>query len=174
MLPSGERDSWMFVAAACLSRLVAPESLEREVCKLAREVAGWSARETRSRMQAVLRRASAAEAGDQVYWAGVWKDPRYQLTNHRIVELLDITPDEEQELKTIVLEHTRLNRDRTRKEKRRREQGVEPRKEYLAEAKNRRKRAKRLRDKGLSYAEIARRIGCSPRHVPRLLARTEH
>ncbi len=163
----------MLVAAACLSRLIAPEFLEREVCKLAREVAGWNARETRSRMHTVLRKASAAEAGDQVLWEGVWKDSRYQFTNHRIVELLDITPDEEQELKTIVLEHTRLDRDRKRKKKHRREQGAKDRKEYLAEVKNKRRRAKRLRDKGLSYAEIARRIGCTPQHVPRLLSRTE-
>lgn len=169
-LPPGRRDAWMLVAATCLSRLVRPEFLEREVCRLAREVAGWSASETKTRMQSVFKKAKEAELGYDILWQGDWKDPRYDFTNQRIIEYLEITPAEEQELKTIISEHTRRRRDRQRKEKLRREQDIKPRKEYLAEAKKKRRRAKRLRDKGYSLAQIARRIGCSTRHVSRLLS----
>ncbi len=100
-LPAGNRASWMLIAATCLSRLVEkPEFLEKEVLRLAAEVAGWSRSETRSRMQAVLLRSRAAALGDEVLWEGRWKDPRYDFTNRRIIEMLNITPEEETQMKT--------------------------------------------------------------------------
>jgi len=170
MLPAGKRDSWMLVAASCLSQLHKPDFLEEKVCRLAREVAGWSPSETKSRMHSVFKNAKEAQSGGKVRWEDTSKDPRYGFTNQRIIEELAITPAEEQEMKTIISEHTRRRRDRMRKEKVRREQGAKPRKEYMAEANKKRKRAKGLREKGFTYAEIAKRIGCSERHVPRLLS----
>jgi PAS domain-containing protein len=169
-LPPGNRDSWMLIAASSLSRLVEkPEFLEREVFALAAEVAGWSRSETKSRMQQVFARARAAASGGKVLWDGEWKDPRYNFTNQRIIEMLDITPEEETELRTIISDHSRLHRDRVRKERQRRAQGVQPRGEYLAEAKKKRRLARQMQRRGVSTAEIARRLECTPRHVSRLI-----
>jgi hypothetical protein len=67
-LPAGKRNDWMFVAAVSLSYLVEPQLLEMELAVLGREVGGWSERETRSRVQAVLTRAHSASAGEVVEW----------------------------------------------------------------------------------------------------------
>jgi DNA-binding CsgD family transcriptional regulator len=168
-LPSGERDSWMLVAATCLSRVMEPEYLEREVYKLAEEVAGWNKRETRTRMQQVFARSKAASREDQVLWEGSWKDPRYEFTNARIIDMLNITPEEERQLKTIISDRTKGQRDRERKETQRRSRGVKPREEYLAQQHSKREQVYNLHERGHSKSEIARRTGYTPRHVYRLL-----
>lgn len=121
------------------------------------------------RCQEVLVRSRAAASGDKVMWEGRWEDPRYNFTNQRIIETLNITLEQETEMKTIVSDHTRLRRDRERKERQRRAQGVQPRSEYLAGAKKKRRLARQMRRRGSSIAEIARRLGYSPRHVSRLI-----
>lgn len=168
-LPPGKRDSWMLVAATCLSRLVAPEYLEREVYRLAGEVAGWRKSETKSRMQQVFVRASAAAKDDKVLWRGSFKDPRYEFTNQRIIDLLDITPEEERELKTIISKDTKRQRDRERKESRRRSQGAKPRDEYITQARDKRQKVKELHEQGYSNSEIALQTGYSARHISRVL-----
>jgi len=164
-LPPGQRDAWMFAAAVSLSYRGEPQFLEKELIALGRDYANWSEGETRSRMQAVVSRARSATLGEKTEWQGRQRDPRYRLTNQRLIEMLQIASGEQRHLKTIISEETKRERDWQRKERQRRSQGAQPRDEYVASARERRqhnrREAKKLRDKGKSLREIGRELGVS-------------
>jgi hypothetical protein len=129
-LPPGQRDSWMFVAGVMLSYLVEARALEREIIALGRDYADWSEGETKSRMHTVIDKAQTAAAGEKVQWKEQQGHPRYWFRNQSIIDRLEITPEEERHLKTIISEDTKRERDRERKERARRSQGAQPRNEY--------------------------------------------
>jgi hypothetical protein len=172
-LPPGQRDSWMFVAGVMLSYLVEARALEREIIALGRDYADWSEGETKSRMHTVIDKAQTAAAGEKVQWKGQQRHPRYWLKNQSIIDRLEITPEEERHLKTIISEDTRRERDRERKERARRSQGAQPRDEYIADARETRQHTRReaqtLRGEGRSLREIGRVLGISHTQVGRLL-----
>jgi hypothetical protein len=163
----------MFCAAVSLSYLLEPQALEKEVIELGRDWAGWSEGETRSRMHTVLSKRRAAADGKTTEWLDQQRDPRYRQSNQKIKSMLKITPEEEVLLKTIISKDTKRQRDRKRKERERREAGVRPRDEYLAETRElkqqRRQDAKKLRGKGMSLRKIGKELGVSPTEVRRLL-----
>jgi len=173
-LPAGERDLWMFCAALSLSHLVEPLALERKVIELGRDYAGWSETETKSRMHTVFSKSRAAADGVTAEWLGQQRDPRYRLTNQRIISMLKIMPEEEVELKTLISKETKRQRDRERKERERRAHGARPREEYIAGARERgqhnRREARKLRGEWKSLREIGRDLGVSHSEVRRLLA----
>ncbi len=144
-LPSGERNAWMFAAGSSLAYLVEAEFLERELIVLGRENADWSEAETRSRMHSVITRAKDASNGETFEWQGKERDPRYRLTNQKIIDDLNITTSEEKEMKVIISEDTKRQRDRERKERERRSKGAIPRDEYLDRASEKRSLAYDLR-----------------------------
>jgi hypothetical protein len=176
-LPPGERDGWMFVVGCSISFLIDPRSLEKELLALGRKVAGWSEAETRSRMHSVIANARSASNGETVLWKGQRRDTRYRLTNEKIIDWLKITPEEQQHLETIVSgerkQEIRRKRDRERKEKKRRSEGVVPRKEYLAERRERKQHnrtlAKQLEAQGMGPRKIGRELGISHTLVRALL-----
>jgi DNA-binding CsgD family transcriptional regulator len=160
------RDRWLFLAGVAMSWISPPEVLHRELHALAEEVGGWTPGHTDSKMHAIFRTAREHQAGKRVEWAGMEVSPRYRFRNETIIEALEITPEEERHLKTIISDEERRRRDRDRKEKERRAKGVRPRAEVAAE---RQREASRLASEGLSNTEIARRLGISRRHVYKLL-----
>jgi hypothetical protein len=176
-LPPGQRDNWMYVAGCSMSFLMDPQSLEKELLALGRKLADWSEAETRSRMHSVISRARSTAGGEKVQWNGQQQDTRYRLTNQKIIDLLGITPEEGQHLKTIVSEdrrqENRRQRDRDRKEQKRRSEGVRPRNEYLAESRERRQYnrhlVKKLKAEGLSLRKIGGELGISHTQVSSLL-----
>ena len=176
-LPPRKRDGWMFVASCSMSFLMDPRSLEKKLIDLGWKRAGWSEAETRSRMHSVIASARLAAAGETIQWKGEQRDTRYRLTNEKIIDWLEITPEEEQHLKKIVSgsrkQEIRRQRDRERKEKKRRSEGVRPRDEYLAQREEDRWRhrtlAKELKDQGMSMREISRELGRSHTYVGELL-----
>lgn len=176
-LPPGRRDEWMFVAGVSLSYLVAPEALEKKMFALGREVANWSEAKTRSCISTVLSRAHAAADGKTLEWQGQQRTTRYWLTNEEIIRRLRITPEEEEHLKTIISKDTRRKRDRERKERQRRSEGVAPRAAYLAERKESRQHdrhtAQRLSSQGMSLRKIGSELGISHTQVKRLLGSEE-
>jgi hypothetical protein len=147
------RDRWMFVAGVGMSWLAVPPVLRRELYALAAEIGGWTEAQARSKLSAVMSRAHAAARGERVEWAGLECDPRYRLKNQTIIELLEITPEEERELKTIISDEERRRRDRERKNPEMR------RKEYLTRAAKRRAQARRMAAEGLSVRQIGKRLG---------------
>jgi hypothetical protein len=171
-LPPGQRNPWMFAATISLSYLVEPEVLEREIITLGRDYAGWSERETRSRMQTAISRAHAASVGDKVEWNGQQRDPRYRLKNQTIIDMLGITPSEEKEMQVLISKDTKRQRDRERKERERRSRGAKPRDEYLAEASEKRRVAHELHQQGMSLRKIGKRLGVSHTQIKRMISTT--
>jgi DNA invertase Pin-like site-specific DNA recombinase len=90
-------------------------------------------------------------------------DPRYRFKNQTIIELLEITADEEREMKTIISDEERRRRDRRRKNP------EMTRQEYEGRAADRRLEARRMASEGMSRQEIAKTLGWSKRHVQRVL-----
>jgi hypothetical protein len=159
------RDRWMFVAGVGMSWLAIPPVLRRELFALAREVGGWTEGRARSKLSAVISRSHAAARGERVEWAGFDWDPRYRLRNQTIIELLEITAEEEREMKTIISDEERRQRDRERKNP------EMTRGEYETRAAKRRAQARRMAAEGLRPQEIAETLGVSVHSVRSYLYR---
>jgi DNA-binding NarL/FixJ family response regulator len=88
-----------------------------------------------------------------------------------MIELLEITPEEERQPNTIISGDERRRRDRGRKKRQRREAGeVEmTRQEYLTRAVRRRAQARRLAQGGKSLRQIAKELGISHEAVRKAL-----
>ena len=156
-------DRWMFVAGVAMSWLAIPSVLRRELYALSREVGGWTEATAKSKLHAVFRTAHEAAKGEKVEWAGMKVDPRYRLKNKTIIEALEISPEEEREMRTIIGDDERRRRDRVRKNP------EMSRAEYLIRAAKRRAQARRLSEEGLSLRKIAEELGISKSQVQRAL-----
>jgi hypothetical protein len=159
------RDRWMFLSGVAVSWLAVPAVLRRELYALAYQAGGWTERHTRSKLQAVFRTAHQAARGERVLWQGIEMDPRYRFRNQTIIELLEITAEEEREMKTIVSDDERRRRDRQRKNP------EMSRQEYEARAAHRRSEARRMASEGLRVKEIAEALGLSTHTVRSYLYR---
>lgn len=93
----------------------------------------------------------------------------YNVSNNKLIDWLQITPDEQRQLETIIGRSIKYERNNQRREKARRSEGKATRTEYLNDAAERRTEALRLRSEGLSHQDIADRLGISKRHVARIL-----
>ncbi len=165
------RDRWLFLAGAAMSWISPPEVLRRELHALAEEVGGWTPGHTDSKMHAIFRTAHEHQAGKRVAWDGLAVSPRYKFKNRTILDWLEVTPEEERHLKTIISDEERRRRDRERKQEERRRSGeVEmSRSEYEGRAAKRRSEALRMAAQGLRSGEIAAELGISKSSVQKML-----
>ena len=155
-LPPGERDLWMFIAGVAMSWMsVNPHVLQRELWELAKEAARWDEREAYGRLQAIMKRAHMAARGEKIEWMGHEVDPRYHFKNQTIIDWLEITSEEEEELDVIISRGEKRKRNRKHKERVRREAGVMPRSEYLQLAELNRREVARRTAEGESASQIA-------------------
>lgn len=151
------RDRWLFVAGVGMSWLAIPAVLRRELFALAREVGGWTEARTRSKLHAIFRTAHEAAAGKRVEWQGLKYDPRYRMRNQTVIEWLEITAEEERQMRTLISDDERRRRDRERK------QPEMTRREYETRATKRRAQARRMAAEGKGSREIADELGISQR-----------
>jgi hypothetical protein len=149
------RDRWMFLSGVAMSWVAVPTVLRRELYALAHQAGGWTEKHTRSKLQSVFRSAHQAARGEKVQWQGIEVDPRYRFKNQSIIELLEITAEEEREMKTIISDDERRRRDRQRKNP------EMSRQEYEARAAHRRSEARRMASEDLRVKEIAEALGLS-------------
>ena len=157
------RDRWLFIAGVAMSWICSPEVLDRELTRLAEQIGGWGEKRTKSKLSQIFKRVKAAAAEEKVSYAGAEFDPRYRFRSETIVRWLEVTPEEQRELKTIISDEERRRRDRERK-------GSEmSRAEYEGRAQGRRQEATKLRAEGLCISDIAGKLGVSTRHVKRML-----
>jgi hypothetical protein len=167
-LPPGERDNWLFLAGVAMSWIAIPPVLERELRELAKEAANWSDEESARRLQAIMKRAHMAARGEQVEWplgSGRMVDARYRLRNQTIIEWLEITSDEEEDMDVIISKTEKRRRDRERKAQERREAGIADRYEIAAQNKA---AVLRMTQEGKGASQISDRLTLSERYVKQL------
>ena len=171
-LPPGHRDLWLFLAITAMSWLTEdPRILYREARALALEVSTWPEGQMRSQMQAIFKRAQQAAQGKTITWRGREIDPRYHFRNETIIEWLEITPEEQREMRTLIGKEEIRRRHREAERQRTYETGAvqQDRATYLAQAEERRKQAQQMRASGKKQKEIAQALGISQQAVSYLL-----
>jgi hypothetical protein len=93
----------------------------------------------------------------------------YNISNEKLIRWLDITEDEQKQLKTIIGRKEKQRRDTEATREQRRAAGVLPRDQYEARAAKRRVEAQKLRQEGMSFRKIGEALGCSEGEIRRLL-----
>ena len=150
------RHRWLYLSGVAMSWLtVNPNAMRRELYELAREAGGWSEQYAAGKLSSVIRRTFGAFAGEKVEYQGRQVDPRYRFSNQRIIEELEITGEEERELRTIISDEERRRRDRARKDP------EMDRQQYLTRAAKRRAQARRMVSEGCSVGQIAETLNVS-------------
>lgn len=163
-LPPGNRDTWLFLACNAMSWLAPPAAMIREINALSAECAGWTDKETKSRMNTVVRRAQMAIAGETIEWNGVRVDPRYRFRSETIVNWLEIEPEEMRRanLRTLVDDTIKRELATQRETDRRRRNGSASREEQRQERLKLGFKAMHLTvQEGLSQREAAEDLGVS-------------
>lgn len=112
----GWRMRWMFWSLNFLLLSGATHSgqMFHEARALAREIGfldGW----TEADLSTLYRKAQAFERGERIEFGGKEYPPLYTPRNQTLLDLFQITPDEERELRTIVSEEEAKKRDADRK-----------------------------------------------------------
>ena len=100
-----------------------------EAAELARQIDpkwGYQSRE----LSTLYQKARAHEAGKKVEFGDRHYPALYTPKNDTLINLFQITPAEQQQLKTIISPDQARERDRLRKQKQRRAAGVQDRKTY--------------------------------------------
>jgi hypothetical protein len=155
-VPVGCRNNFLFVAATAVAWGAKPQNseLEAEIACLAREFCPlFTPSEVRATTCTVIR---AAKAGTTA-----------KFTSARLVEMLEVTIEEQRRLKTLIDDDERKRRRSNYDASRSR--GKLDRATYEAKARERREQARALRNTGLSYRSIAEHMGISVDAVDRLL-----
>jgi len=86
-------------------------------------------------------------------------DPRYRISNERLIDLLEITPEEERHLRTMISKSTKRERERQKKMTERRASGVIERGIYLENAETKRAAGRIMKAQGKTWSEIAEELG---------------
>lgn len=129
---------------------------------------GWGAR--LGELSTLYQKAKAYNAGERVEFEGKSIKPLYTPQNQKLIDLFKITDDEQRQLRTIITKQLAAERHTERERARRRAAGAVDRAKYIATAEQRRERAFELREKGLSYAKIAKALDVSKSEAYRLLS----
>ena len=165
----GMRDLYGHLAACQIARVVRPGALFHEIVAIARAFlpSGYIDGEFRAHCSSLLDRAKRA-AGGQLCGSsdGRERTPIYTYSKAKIMDLLEITPDEERSMTRLISSGEKYRR----KVQTRRATGVMARAEYQADAAERQARARTLRDGGLPWAEVAQRMGLASADAARQLA----
>lgn len=98
---------------------------------------------------------------------GYREDWRYSLSNARAVRMLEITAEEQRQLRTLI-GRDEVQRRRTQ---RRRDAGMEERGAYLGRAQERRSKALEMRSRGMTLSAIGEALGVTKQAVSLMLKR---
>lgn len=151
-----------------LSGATNSKQMYHEAAALARELdPQWNSRS--KELMTLFSKAKAYEAGEKVTFGGKEHPPLYTPRNDTLINLFRITPEEQQQLKTIVSHAEAAGRHRRREEGRRRAAGAVDRETYLKTANGKLAKAQALRAEGLSVRAIAKRMGVSVMAVSRYI-----
>jgi hypothetical protein len=166
VVPEGHRDSFLWLSTVALSWVMPLPWVRQELAELGREFAGsMPAAERLQSLSTTLARAEQAARGETFEMDGQQIDPRYRMSNARLIELLGVTVDEQRHLKTIVSQEEARQRHAARERERRASKRTAltgmTRIEYLESAEMKRQSAKLLRSQGWSLRRIAAELNIS-------------
>lgn len=131
-----------------------------EAAALARELdPSW--RQNSKELMTLYAKAKQFEAGEKVEFGGRQYPALYTPRNDTLINLFQVTDDEQRELRTLISQDMAKERDRERHTARRRAAGAVERSAYLAAAADKAVEARLLRAKGLSVRSIAAQMGVS-------------
>lgn len=170
-IPDGQRDLWLFwlVNHVCLAYMTShdPRNYHEALAEAAPFIPqGWSWAKFCNKVSAIYQKVQEMASGCRWLSFGgkVW--PLYYTpSNERLCEDFKLTPFELQQLDYIRTEDTRA----AQQKRKRQEQGMLERGEYLAHAQERRDLAKVLCSQGKSLRQIADAMSTSMSQVKRLL-----
>lgn len=114
------------------------------------------------------RKVKAHLASERVEFQEQKRTPIYTYSNAKIIDLLQITDDEQRQLKTIISGKIATERNTLREREKRRATGVQERSEYLSKAQERKAKIKEL-SSTLTTAQIAVQLGVSLSTVQKTL-----
>jgi len=165
-VPEGHRDTFLWLSAVALSWVLPLPWLHQELAELGREFAGSIPEAERLQaLSSTLARAEHAARMETIEVNGQKIDPRYRLSNNRLIELLGVTLDEQRYLKTIISQDEAKRRHAARERERRASlrvaAGGMTRVGYLEAAETKRQGARLLRAQGLTLRQIAAELDMS-------------
>ena len=96
-----------------------------------------------------------------------YKDIKYKYSNAKLIELLDITEEEQKQLKTIISTKEKYRRNNLRRYRERRDKEGKTEKEI--EIEKRKESVRELKQKKYTNKEIAEMLGITERTVKRCL-----
>lgn len=159
-VPEGYRDQFLWLSCVAICWTLPAPWVRKELRELGFEFASsLSEHERDSVLTATIARAEAAAQGKKQLFNGQELDPRYRISNLKLIDLFDITSEEESELKTIISKDVKSRRERERKTEKRRAHGMVERGTYLATAEMKRAQARVLRAQGKTWMEVASVVG---------------
>jgi hypothetical protein len=134
LLPPGQRNNWILIAAIALSWTASPGAIEPELMPLARRLAGWSEGEVRACISSVRRRTEQNKRAKDAATDG--EKPESQLYRFRATEIiarLEITEVEMRgaNLRVLITAPIKKEHARKRQQARRLRSGAEPRPIYV-------------------------------------------
>ncbi|CAD0362349.1 replication protein [Xanthomonas hortorum pv. taraxaci] len=171
----GERMQHLFwrLNFLLLSGATHSSAMYHEAAALAGELdPSWSYRS--KELMTLYSKAKAYEAGEKVTLGGKEFAPLYTPKNDTLLNLFQITQDEQRQLRTIIGGDMAAERHKTREKARRRAAGATDRETFLEAAESRRAQAQALRAEGLSIRAIAARMGASVGAVAGYLKSATH
>jgi hypothetical protein len=152
----GLRDLFGHVIACQLARIFPPEILYREIIAAVSRILPieYTARDLASHCSTLLRLAKDASA------RGNWTQI-YRYGKVRMIDMLQITPDEEQHMRALISDAESYRRKLVAQTNARRTAGMVERAEYEARAAGMRPLATAMRNRGMSWRAIGSELNCS-------------
>lgn len=166
----GERMQYLFwqLNFLLLSGATNSTLMWHEAAAIARELdPNWGYRSPE--LTTLFNKAREAEAGQKVEFGGRQWTPLYTPKNATLIDLFEITSDEERLLRTVVSKGEAARRNTERLTKRRRAAGAVSRIEYAQNAADKAAHARELRTQGMSVRAIAKSLGISKSAVDRYI-----
>lgn len=154
--PKGQRDAWTFDICTAAAWFMTLDELKAEVDRMA-DLCGLKVREARGMMGSLLQRASRAEQGRTDAYGSARSDPRYKSNPAKLVSAHGVDASEmvRLDLRILVNEGVRRDREAQRSQDRRAVAGAKPRGDAQAARLALGQRGIAKRDQGMTLAAIA-------------------
>jgi hypothetical protein len=162
-VPEGWRDIFGFVIACQLAPIYHPSVLSREIRAAVSLILppDYAQRDMISHCSTLMRQAREAYQGRR--WTLV-----YRYRKRDLIEMLEITPAEERDMRAIISDAEHPRRRQVRRADERRKAGAIERADYEARAGARRTQLVAMRERGMTWRAIGAELGVSEGEARRL------